>query len=174
MKKSSSERFSAAMKWAIDHHGIVQNDFANKCGVSPATITDYKYGRRTGNEDTRETMAKNLGYDYRDFLALGQWILDGNDGKDWKKETVEVSSRPIGDRGVVLFAGNVHIKNKAAVEIAEWIEQESGLIDYGEAVKSIIAEEYPRFIDFLKKRAEGGGPGTAPQCQDRKAANGEG
>ena len=84
MKGTVKERFSSALRWAIENHEIVQNDFAKKCGTSSATVTDYKYGRRAGDEDTREKMARNLGYDYRDFLDLGQWILDGNDGKNWK------------------------------------------------------------------------------------------
>ena len=172
MKKTITERFSAAMKWAIDHHGVVQKEFAEQCGVSSATITDYKYGRRSGDEETREKMAKNLGYDYRDFLALGQWILDGNDGKDWKpssgSQKPETKSWPIREVTALPFT------NKAAVEIAEWIEEESGLIDYGEVVKGVVAREFPAFMEFLKKRAEGGGPQTVPRHQDRKVANGNG
>ncbi|WP_310601462.1 helix-turn-helix transcriptional regulator [Desulfobulbus sp.] len=78
------EKFSVAFSWLIEKKKIVQKDFAALCGMSPSSITDYKTGRREGDEDTREKISGLLGYEYRDFLHLGQWILDSKDPEEWK------------------------------------------------------------------------------------------
>lgn len=78
------EKFSAALTWVIDKKNIVQKDFAEICGMSPASLGDYKVGRREGDEDTRVKIAKRLGYEYQAFLSLGEWILADKDPDEWQ------------------------------------------------------------------------------------------
>lgn len=81
--QGTKEKFSAALSWMIGNKKITQKELANNCGMSPSSVTDYKTGRREGDEDTRKKIAKYLGCDYQDFLSLGQWILDGNKPEEW-------------------------------------------------------------------------------------------
>lgn len=62
-----------------------------------------------------------------------------------------------------------------AKDVVEWVESKGELSrDYDSGVKLAVAEKFPDFLEWQKKRAAGGGVGTVQGSQDRKVANGGG
>lgn len=129
-------------------------------------------GKRAG-ENLQDSLSKPFGMTYDQMRHFGRWILDGNDPEQWRPgKPVTPPPHPPTLPNIPPTLPGFHITNKAALELAEWIEEASELIDYGEAVKALVAAEYPAFLEFLKKRERGGGDGTVQAFEERKVANG--
>jgi len=73
------EAFSAAAKYLSARCGKTQASIARDIGMSLSSLNDYINGRREGDESKRRAISDRLGLPYQDMLALGQWIIDGNE-----------------------------------------------------------------------------------------------
>jgi transcriptional regulator with XRE-family HTH domain len=63
----------------------VQANIAKFAGISTGQVTNIVKGIRPGTESRRRLIALSLGYEYEDFLALGQSLL--------KKSKVKANSK---------------------------------------------------------------------------------
>ncbi len=87
------ESFSIALAFLIKRKKIVQNTLAKDCGMSPASLSDYKYNRKEGREPVRRKLATALGYSYEGMLKLGDRLLRGDAVDDAYLKSLQVVSR---------------------------------------------------------------------------------
>jgi len=78
------ERFLTAVLWLLsrERRGF-QADMLRDAGINSGYFAKIKKGDVPISEEKAEAVAKYLGYHHEQILALGRWILDGNDPQAW-------------------------------------------------------------------------------------------
>lgn len=72
-----AKNFSTGLSYVLDHQRVRQAQLAQEIGISPQKITDYKKGRRRGDEIERNRIANRLGYPEGRIRQLGEMITRG-------------------------------------------------------------------------------------------------
>jgi transcriptional regulator with XRE-family HTH domain len=77
--KKVHELFLAALRFSMRNakHGD-KTGIAYAAGLNISTFLNIESGRRGASEDKRRAIAKSLGYEYENFLLLGEKLLSGN------------------------------------------------------------------------------------------------
>jgi len=91
---ATSEQFREALKWHLDKKGRgEQAKLARVAGISAPYMNHIVSGRKNGDEDLRRSIAAAVGIEYHDMLALGQWLLDGNEPEVFLEQSGKVFFR---------------------------------------------------------------------------------
>lgn len=117
---------------------ISKNAFAKKCGIKQTTMLGYLNGSSQPNLENLIKIAKA-----------------GNVNVAWlvgEEETVKAKAevRP-------------HMPDKAMRELAQWIAEQDDGLNYWEVAKVKMAQEFPEFREWLKKRASNKDTHTPPE-----------
>lgn len=71
------ESFEAALKHVLKEQGWgSKTALAKRVGISPQYMSQLANGERKGDEELRHSIARELGFSYEDFLAIGRKILN--------------------------------------------------------------------------------------------------
>lgn len=89
------DQFRAAISWGINNlwRGT-QKEFASMLGISERYLSGLKKGPNTGSRTLQERIAKELGFSYLDFLALGRMLLDGVPEEEVERKASVLRKRP--------------------------------------------------------------------------------
>ncbi len=88
-----AKNFSIGLTYVLEHQHVLQSKLAREIGISPQKITDYKKGRRRGDEIERNRIANRLGYPEGRIRQLGEMIANGVPGDDALEVVNEELSR---------------------------------------------------------------------------------
>lgn len=143
--------FSAGLTYLIDKLSIKQKALAKKIGISEQSLTDYKMGRRKGDEIERNKIADQLGVGFaeRHVRQLGMMIRSGTDADEaYDRIRAQISTAAHNDEAA-LFNRTL---DDLFAQIKEFLRDE-----YGETLHVAVSYEevynvrMPQFSTWKKK-----------------------
>lgn len=148
------KNFGAGLAYLIDRHAIVQKDLAQDVGLNEQQITDYKAGRRKGNEAERARIAERLGAGLSEQLIrqLGFMIRRGVPGDEAFERLTSQAS--LADRQDETARFNRALDNFFD-QIKEFLRDRHGESFYtAVAFEERMLERMPRFVEWKRELAE--------------------
>lgn len=137
------KNFSTGLAYLIERAGVKQKQLAQRIGISEQSLTDYKMGRRKGDEGERNRIADKLGFGLSEnhIRQLGAMICSGVPGDEAFES---ISARVSGDEASA-FKRSL---DTMFSHIVEFLRDQ-----YGEDMRVAIGFEQ-RFEERFKEYAE--------------------
>lgn len=141
--------FSKGLSYLLKRHHINQAQLAREIGISPASLTDYKMGRRKGDEKERNRIANKLGFPEHIVRSLGALIRTGVPEEEAYERVCEQGSSNDGSDENAMFNRCLDV---LFAQIKEFLRD-----GYGEnlhvamAFERIFSQRFPIFDAWKEK-----------------------
>ena len=106
-----------------------KNAFAKKCGIKPTTMLGYLNGTSQPNLENLIKISKANG-------VTISWLAGEDVPKEFPKKTATITP---------------YHPDPSMQELALWINEQDGLVNYWEIAKAKMIIEFPAFREWLKK-----------------------
>jgi len=178
METKAQKQFVAAVNFLMknwEKKPIYQKELAKNIDMDPAYLNKILKGKVPGSQVKKEAIAQFFKLDYLKILTLGQYILEGNDGKQWLSNHITnnflqscntdkhnlcitipknyfsyLTSIEEIDNFIEMLIDSVG-KSKNCFSIFQWIIQQDNPDDYWTLLKFLLSREEPEFKQWLLK-----------------------
>lgn len=177
----TDKKFRTALDFLLTQEGrTAQARLSKEHGIDPGYLNSIIKGRKPGSIVVKEKIAAHFELEYEDMLLLGHWILSGNPGEVWKQTDSIFGEKFLAARSErndlqdahvthepdkIYLAGKTIGHDKNMQLIAEWVNQQDEPGDFWILLKMTLAQKYPDFDTWLKKRSSGDHQHRLPEGQ---------